>query len=82
VDQLVPEGNDPGSAADFCGKSRIVPECLVQCFANDPELAFDTGPEQRIVLVIGKCFADNELAEQVAGFCDIEKIFPGIMRLI
>jgi hypothetical protein len=82
VDQLVSEGNDPGGAADFCGKSRIVPECLVQCFANDLELAFDTGPEKRIVFVIRKFFAGNELADQIACFSDIEKIFPGVMRLI
>jgi len=81
MDQLVPERNDPGGAADFCGKSRIVTECPVQGFANDLELALDTGPEERIVFVIRKFFVGNKLADEIAGFSDIEKIFPGVMRL-
>ena len=39
-----------------------------------------TGSKERIVFVIGKCFAGNKLADQIAGFCDVEKIFPGVMQ--
>jgi len=73
VDQLVSERNNPGRAADFCSKSRIVPECLVQGFPNDPELAFDAETKERIIFVIRKVFAGNELSDRIAGFVRYRK---------
>jgi len=44
VNQLVPECDDPWRAAHLFGKTRIVPECLVQYFAND--LKWRSTPER------------------------------------
>lgn len=80
MDEPVAEGYNSMGIADSKTKGWISVDGPVECFPNDLKLALYCRSDQRVVLVIFKCYSPGELRDKIAGFSNIEKLFPDLKR--
>lgn len=73
MDQSIAERDNAACIGDAGGETGIYAQRLTEGFADDLELSFDGGAQERVRRIVGKRSARRELDKQVARLKDVGK---------